>query len=324
MHRPRDRRGHPGSCRAKNPTSPPCETTTGGRTTPTNPSRPRSTPCSWATGPTSTPKRPNASKTTDPAGSSNPSSTGSGPSCTSKAGRVRITSRCVSEVTYRLGEFQDNLPHLTTGLSGLDGTILDGELVFPGSSLDTGRTIARHPLQAATAILSTSPEQARRLQAQAGAPPPVPRLRHPQIPGHRRHPAAPPGPSRPPGPGHRRRRQPLPGTRPDLHHRPARDPPPHPRSRRGGDGLETTGPALRAGPSGRPLAQTEAGNQRRGLRHRLQAGHPGSRERGPGRGPGIQHPPHGRIRPAHRLGLRLERLGKAEHDPARPDRIRRG
>jgi ATP-dependent DNA ligase len=34
---------------------------------------------------------------------------------------VRITSRCVSEVTYRLGEFQDNLPHLTTGLSGLDG-----------------------------------------------------------------------------------------------------------------------------------------------------------------------------------------------------------
>ncbi len=79
--------------------------------------------------------------------------------------RVRITSRCVSEVTYRLGEFQDNLPHLTAGLSALVGTILDGELVFPGPSLDTGRTIARHPLQAATAILSTSPDQARRLQA---------------------------------------------------------------------------------------------------------------------------------------------------------------
>jgi ATP-dependent DNA ligase len=79
--------------------------------------------------------------------------------------RVRITSRCISELTYRLGEFQDNLPHLTTGLSGLDGTILDGELVFPGSSLDTGRTVAQHPLQAATAILSTSPEQALRLQA---------------------------------------------------------------------------------------------------------------------------------------------------------------
>jgi ATP-dependent DNA ligase len=82
-----------------------------------------------------------------------------------EGGRVRLTSRCVSEVTYRLGEFQDNLTHLTTGFSGLDGTILDGELVFPGSSLDTGRTIARHPLQAATSILSTSPEQALRLQA---------------------------------------------------------------------------------------------------------------------------------------------------------------
>jgi ATP-dependent DNA ligase len=81
-----------------------------------------------------------------------------------EGGRVRLTSRCVSEVTYRLGEFQDNLTHLTTGLSGLDGTILDGELVFPGATLDTGRTIARHPLQAATAILSTSPEQALRLQ----------------------------------------------------------------------------------------------------------------------------------------------------------------
>ena len=84
-----------------------------------------------------------------------------------EGGRVRLTSRCVSEVTYRLGEFQDNLTHLTVGLSGLDGTILDGELVFPGAILDTGRTIARHPLQAATAILSTSPEQALRLQAQA-------------------------------------------------------------------------------------------------------------------------------------------------------------
>jgi bifunctional non-homologous end joining protein LigD len=80
---------------------------------------------------------------------------------------VRITSRCVSEVTYRLGEFQDNLTHLTTGLSDLSGTILDGELVFPGGCLDTGNTIARHPLQAATAILSTSPAQSHRLQARS-------------------------------------------------------------------------------------------------------------------------------------------------------------
>jgi ATP-dependent DNA ligase len=31
--------------------------------------------------------------------------------------RVRVTSRCVSEVNYRLGEFQSNLPHLTAGLA---------------------------------------------------------------------------------------------------------------------------------------------------------------------------------------------------------------
>ena len=79
--------------------------------------------------------------------------------------KVRITSRCTSVVTYRLGEFQENLSHLTTGLANLDGTVLDGELVFPGSTLDTGRAIARHPLQAAVAILSTSPEQAKRLQS---------------------------------------------------------------------------------------------------------------------------------------------------------------
>jgi ATP-dependent DNA ligase len=81
-----------------------------------------------------------------------------------EASGIRFTSRCVSEVTYRLGEFQDNVHHLTIGLSGLEGTVLDGELVFPSASLDTGKNLAQHPLQAAMAIVSTSPEQAARLQ----------------------------------------------------------------------------------------------------------------------------------------------------------------
>ena len=63
-------------------------------------------------------------------------------------GQVRITSRCVSEVTYRLSEFQDNLPHLTQGLSQLKGTILDGELVCPASVIDTGTTTTATSLQA--------------------------------------------------------------------------------------------------------------------------------------------------------------------------------
>ncbi len=78
--------------------------------------------------------------------------------------RVRITSRSVSEVTYRLSKLQDNLPHLCTGLSNLTGTILDGELVCPVSNLDTGSTITGTSLQATMAILATSPENSRRVQ----------------------------------------------------------------------------------------------------------------------------------------------------------------
>jgi len=79
-------------------------------------------------------------------------------------GRVRITSRTVSEVTYRLSEFQDKLPHLAEGLSSLNGSILDGELVCPISRLDTGSTIAESSLQATMAILAASPHKARKFQ----------------------------------------------------------------------------------------------------------------------------------------------------------------
>ena len=78
--------------------------------------------------------------------------------------RVRITSRTASEVTYRLSEFQDNLPHLAEGLSTLDGTILDGELVCPVSALDTGSTVTGNSLQATMAVLASSPNKAQRFQ----------------------------------------------------------------------------------------------------------------------------------------------------------------
>jgi ATP-dependent DNA ligase len=67
--------------------------------------------------------------------------------------RVHVTSRTVSEVTYRLSEFQDNLPHLVEDLSALNGTILDGELMCPVSCLDTGSTVTGNSLQATTAVL---------------------------------------------------------------------------------------------------------------------------------------------------------------------------
>jgi bifunctional non-homologous end joining protein LigD len=82
-----------------------------------------------------------------------------------EGGRVRITSRTVSEVTYRLSELQYNLPQLTEGFDGLWGTVLDGELVCPLSVLDTGSTTTGSSLQATMAILATTPENARRIQA---------------------------------------------------------------------------------------------------------------------------------------------------------------
>ena len=81
-----------------------------------------------------------------------------------ESNRVRITSRTVSEVTYHLSEFQDNLLHLAEDLSRLSGTILDGELVCPLSRLDTGSTVTGNSLQATMAVLAASPNKARRFQ----------------------------------------------------------------------------------------------------------------------------------------------------------------
>jgi ATP-dependent DNA ligase len=84
-------------------------------------------------------------------------------------GGIRITSRYVSETTFRLSEFQDNLCHLAQGLAGLFGTVLDGELVCPVAAIDTGSTTTATALQATVAVLSTSPENAHRLQERQGA-----------------------------------------------------------------------------------------------------------------------------------------------------------
>jgi ATP-dependent DNA ligase len=82
---------------------------------------------------------------------------------------IRITSRYISETTFRLSEFQGNLPHLSQSFSGLVGTILDGELVCPVAAIDTGGTITATALQAAVAVLSTTPENARHVQERHGA-----------------------------------------------------------------------------------------------------------------------------------------------------------
>ena len=77
---------------------------------------------------------------------------------------VRITGRSFSEVTYRLTEHQDNVPHLLEGLRAITGTILDAELVCPSDIVDTGSTVTTSALQAAVAVLATSPDNARTIQ----------------------------------------------------------------------------------------------------------------------------------------------------------------
>jgi ATP-dependent DNA ligase len=77
---------------------------------------------------------------------------------------VRITSRTVSEVNYRLSEFQANIPHVAEGFEPLAGTILDGELICPLAAIDTGATRTENALQATMAILATTPANAQKIQ----------------------------------------------------------------------------------------------------------------------------------------------------------------
>ena len=77
---------------------------------------------------------------------------------------IRITGRNLSEVTYRLTEFQDNLLHLHSGWERLAGTILDGELVCPRADVNTGTTVTSSALQAAVAVLAASSDKAATIQ----------------------------------------------------------------------------------------------------------------------------------------------------------------
>ncbi len=82
---------------------------------------------------------------------------------------IRLTGRCISEVNFRLGEFQQNVPHLAVGLEHLVGTVLDGELVCPVPQVRTGATVTENALQAAVAILATTPAKAHEIQASQSA-----------------------------------------------------------------------------------------------------------------------------------------------------------
>jgi ATP-dependent DNA ligase len=77
---------------------------------------------------------------------------------------VRITGRTISDMTFRLTEFQDNLPHLTGGFDDLVSTVLDGELLSPVTEVNTGDTTTASALQATVAILAAGPVKATAIQ----------------------------------------------------------------------------------------------------------------------------------------------------------------
>ena len=79
---------------------------------------------------------------------------------------MRVTSRTVSEVNYRLSEFQANVSHLAEGFENLVGTVLDGELICPLNAINTGATRTENALQATMAILATTPTNALIIQTE--------------------------------------------------------------------------------------------------------------------------------------------------------------
>ena len=82
----------------------------------------------------------------------------------------RMTSRRVSDQTYRLNENTGNVPHLRDYEYGSDwdGTVLDGELVSPVNSIETESITTNGVLQSTVALLNCSPEKSARIQEKFG------------------------------------------------------------------------------------------------------------------------------------------------------------
>lgn len=76
-----------------------------------------------------------------------------------------FTSRRLSDRTYRYAENTAQVPHLSSlVVPVLNGTVLDGEVISPKASIDTGKTVTLNGLQATVALLALNPADSARVQ----------------------------------------------------------------------------------------------------------------------------------------------------------------
>lgn len=84
--------------------------------------------------------------------------------------RNEVTSRRVSDETYRLNEMTDKLSFYRDFPFPAEwhGAVVDGELIMPCAEVNTGDTITKTVLQATAATLNCSPEKSEAIQIRHG------------------------------------------------------------------------------------------------------------------------------------------------------------
>jgi ATP-dependent DNA ligase len=92
--------------------------------------------------------------------------------CHIKDGKVRFTSRRLSDKDYRFSEKTANFPFqmdvISKMLPNWNNTKLDGEMKFPVAVIDTGAVQTQGELQATVAVCNSGPDIALKIQIQYG------------------------------------------------------------------------------------------------------------------------------------------------------------
>lgn len=90
--------------------------------------------------------------------------------CYFRNGKTVFLGRNKTQGTGQYSDRSANVPHLhmTEALDSLDGTVLDGELIFLGGHLDTGSASVDNVLNATVALVNCSPEKSIALQEKFG------------------------------------------------------------------------------------------------------------------------------------------------------------